>query len=1355
MRIAASLGVLVATGLLGHVGAQVTDYGNPNGSPVGNPPDGSGNNIPGNTDGMPGSLPYPSNAAGTAPGSLPSGTGPISPGSGGLPPNGPGGAPGDVPGSLPGNSPSNVPGTSPGNVPGAGSAVIPGSFPTNAPQNIPGSPGSPGSSGSPGFPGSPDVGASNIPTCPLRSTKTVVVTVYPTESQNESDFPWPDESEPEETTGRAPLPTKPAEAIPLTSGSVVAPFTTLTLDIWGPGGSPSSSGTGADDGTDSDVGNNSGDDSDNGTSSNDGNDPDVGNSSDSDGENGSQDNPDSPFFSPTPGSGNAPDYSGDASDDSSVGLPGASGANTQAPAPTPFQTSGPPSNGGVPGNQPQYPSSGPVQEASDSLPVTTQAGPQGQGDNSPWFTNVPGGDGAGQPSPSFITITGPDGLPTVVSSGDNVVPGQEQPPSTSGSPQNGNDQGLPGGVPSGVPLPLPVSTGVPGSQGPSNSPAGPLSGSGPAGGITTCATLTITGTDGLPTVVDSTWVIPFNTPVAEDSSQLPVTGIPQGTLSGIPIDVGSIPTAPVPAPGSPQDGSGSLAMTTCTSYTIIGADGLPTVVHSTWAIPAATPGSGDPAGLPGSPSTGGFLTVTGLSTFGPSGISGTIPTASGLDNTSPITTCTSYTVIGTDGLPTIVDSTWVIPGPANTGATVSGGPNDPSEASDALPNGATSGATIQTSGATELPSSGPSEATESGVIGSEAITACTSYTIIGPNGLPTVVDSTWVIPGSVDTQSALPEDPSFVSDSIPSGLPTGIPGQVTASPSLPSDGDQGNMPGLTTCITYTIIGTDGLPTVVDSTFLVSTGTATPTGTGLTLPSITSDTQAVSSLGSPGTFTTLTTAVILGPDGKPTSTVQTVVFSDSSALAVSAGVPEGTVSGITSPAASGPVFTTGDLNSLSTGVPSLNGYDNGNDNGISDEPMSAIITDGSADAQGTSATGTTTGTFIWTVTSVINPSDGPVFSSGAAQPPATFNPSGDGASDQLPQTAYGSVASESTLWPLSAGPTTLQTTTWTNVIKAGTTSYTINYPLTTLATITVPGKSRIRRQEMSAWSNSTTSATSFTQTTSLGASLSSALSSSDATSSTSSASTATSSEASSPTICAAGGSIGNTTIDFDNSKPGPLFNPVENIWFSGGFIIAPPTSQQPQPYIPSSGGQLVEFVPPALSNTTTTISGDVAQIGVGPHAASPCFRFDFFGANLGCDAHGDERWCEFEVSAYRWNETSSSEESIAWSETKQVPACPKFSEGGYELTRVDLDGYKDLSSVLITLRVSSDLRVWWGDDFRVGWSDNSCIAASCRTNVPSQFVKRETVLSALRQGVYQWAPHELKRLDDGLVWESAN
>ncbi|KAF4472372.1 hypothetical protein FALBO_727 [Fusarium albosuccineum] len=1433
MRIFVSLGAIAVTGLLSHSGAQTVNYGDPNGSPSSSPGGGSGSIFPGNpNNGASDNMPFP-NVPGAAPGSFPSGVGPNTGGNvpGGLPPSGPGGAAG---------------GSSPGNVPGAGSVVIPSSVPTNASPNVPGAPGAPGSLGS------SVVGGPILPTCPFLSTKTIIVTVHPTGPQGASGFPVPNHSAPGHTGAPAPFPTNSARISSPNANPAVSPFTTLTLDLWGSSGpgsgsgiQPSSgSGAGANDGaspgSDSGSGNdagssndsnnanpNDGAGSDNGIGSSDGTDSGVGSGNGADSGVGSDDkgdsgvgdssengtdsgvginsgnDPNSPF---PPVSGSAPEYSDVASGGSSGDVPGGSGPNTQAPAPGPFQTSPPSGTGNVPVGQPQNPSAGPGQEASDSLPVTTQVGPQGQGENSPWppTTSVGGnngqppsgwititgqdglptvisvGDGPGPgpaqslslPPTGWITITGQDGLPTVINGGDGSAPGQVQPPPFPGS-QDGNGQSLPNGIPPGVPLPLPSATGAPGSPGPFDIPGIPIpsemplpsgaplpsgvplpggappasgdSGSGP--GITTCATFTLIGTDGLPTVIDSTWVIPFSGPAGEASSQLPVTGVPQGSFSGIPTDVGSIPTGSVPVPASPADGSGSLATTTSTSYTLIGTDGLPTVVHTTWVIPSGAPGSGNPVGIPGPTSTEDSL--QGLPTVGPAGVPTDLPSASGLDGLSPVTTCTSYTIISTDGLPTVVESTFVVPGPANTGSAVTGGPEVPSEASVALPNGMTSAPTTQASDTIGLPPFNPLGHGPGGPA-SDVITTCTSYTIIGTDGLPTVVDSTWVIPGAINTQSALPENPPFVTGVLPSGLPTGAPGQVTPSQALPSGGNPGGATGITTCISYTVIGTDGAPTVVESTLVIPTVTGLPSGTSLGLPSISGAPQPVPSDGSAGTFTSLTTAVIIGPDGQPTSTVQTVILSASSALGASGGVPQGTVSGLPSSLPSGPVFTTGDANPFSSGTPSLNDYGAG----LPDESMSGIFAGSSADAQGDSVTGTVTGTRTWTVTSVVDSMGRPVFSTGMAEPLPSYDPLGNAASDQ---------ASEVTLWPLSAPSTSVQTSTWTNVIAAETTSYTINFPLTTLVTITVPGKRHIRRQEVSAWTNSSTTATSLTENTSLGASLSSALSTSStlptslptlsltsSSSTTSDSQSTTSSATSSPSICATGVSIGNTTIDFDNSKAGPLFNPVENIWFSGGFLIAPPTSQQPQPYIPSSGGQLVEFVPPALSNTTTSGSGDVAQIGVGPHAASPCFRFDFFGARLGCDAHGPEKWCEFEISAYRWNETSSSEESIAWSETKQVPACPTFSEGGYELTPIELDGYTDLSSILITLRVSQELRVWWGDDFRVGWSDNSCVAASCRTNVPSLRAKRETVISALRMGVYKWARDGFERLDDTLV-----
>ncbi|KOS23430.1 hypothetical protein ESCO_006569 [Escovopsis weberi] len=181
------------------------------------------------------------------------------------------------------------------------------------------------------------------------------------------------------------------------------------------------------------------------------------------------------------------------------------------------------------------------------------------------------------------------------------------------------------------------------------------------------------------------------------------------------------------------------------------------------------------------------------------------------------------------------------------------------------------------------------------------------------------------------------------------------------------------------------------------------------------------------------------------------------------------------------------------------------------------------------------------------------------------------------------------------------------------------------------------------------------------------------------------------------MCASGGKIGNVTLNFDETKPGPLFNPSSDFWFSEGF--------------------------------------------------------DFHGANLGCAAQGNEKWCEFEISAYSYNESSTKEQSIAWSETKRVPACPNFPAGGCQLTPVQLDGYTNITSVLIKLHVGLDLRVWWGDDFQMGWTDNSCAAATCRANALPHRVKRETIETVAEQGVWHWTPLGLERLDDEYVWQS--
>ncbi|OHE98507.1 hypothetical protein CORC01_06128 [Colletotrichum orchidophilum] len=194
------------------------------------------------------------------------------------------------------------------------------------------------------------------------------------------------------------------------------------------------------------------------------------------------------------------------------------------------------------------------------------------------------------------------------------------------------------------------------------------------------------------------------------------------------------------------------------------------------------------------------------------------------------------------------------------------------------------------------------------------------------------------------------------------------------------------------------------------------------------------------------------------------------------------------------------------------------------------------------------------------------------------------------------------------------------------------------------------------------------------------------------------------------ICTGTTDVGNLVLDFDDVSPGPLFNPYHRFWFSKGFLAGPPPLM---PFLPSSGGRLVEFVPPVLSNTSSDgVSGDTAQIGMGKLASSPCFQFDYFGMNLGCHSTSDipNQLCVFTFTGYRWD-ASNATETEAVSQQAWVNACNQSS--GCPLTPFSAVDFTDLSSILITLQVDSRPQVWWSDDIRVGWSKNDCATANCR------------------------------------------
>ncbi|KHN97533.1 uncharacterized protein MAM_04548 [Metarhizium album ARSEF 1941] len=902
-----------------------------------------------------------------------------------------------------------------------------------------------------------------------------------------------------------------------------------------------------------------------------------------------------------------------------------------------------------------------------------------------------------------------------------------------------------------------------------------ISGSGPA---VTC--WTVTGTDGKETVLES--VINTNqgnggAPAATSAS---IVG-PDGNVS--PQAVSTVlgqqtPVTTITANGATPVYTGPGIVAT-TAITVLGPDGITTVVHSTWVIESSP--------------------VTDASAALPTGISVPPGATQAPSNGQAITSCTSYTVIGPDGRPTVIESTLVIPASA---VLVTELPQN-------LPNGIS----IQ---ATNVPGSP--------VPGEGAITARSSYTVVGADGRLTVVETSFLVPGP----SAAP-----VTTVAPSGVVTGVPGQITATPSQFGSVEMSSE-GLTTCTTYTFLGTDGLPTVFESTIVMPKSNLLPTGTIIGLPSIVPEgqdnelPQGVTVPAQTGAgYTACVTVDVLGPNGVATPVVETIVLTPQTPGPVGATVPvtslgfpsvvtsglgnlpqgitpSGTVAlspvttavtltvvgpnGVASPVVQTIVITpqpqavpSGATNSVtipgagSSIPPALEEYATG----IPTNPT-VLFPPGISSEVGGLPVGTDNGAKPSVFTIVTGPGGIPVLSVITAAPlsvygnPGSADNNGTPVSGPAPQGmpgAYGwqpagvspaEYGALPTLVNPQVGPvaTSVQTSTWVNVIPEPTTTYTMKFPVTTLTTVTVPAKASVLKRLVqhprgpaalsASWSNSTSASLQpFTESEAM------VSPSVDPTSNPSDAGVVAPSPAPATAMCPTGGKVGNTTVNFDNVKPGPLFNPAGDFWFSEGFLVTPLSSQSVQGYTASSGGQLVEFVPPALTGPALSGCSDTAEIGVGPNSPNPCFRFNLYSANLGCAAQAAEQWCEFEVSAYTYNQAASNEMSIAWSEVKRVPACPSFPNSPCSLTPVTFDGYQNISSVLVRLHVGLELRTWWADDVQFGWTDNSCEAAQCRQAVAPQPVKREAVESALRHGVWRWTPAGHERMGEEYVWDSLN
>ncbi|KAJ6788925.1 hypothetical protein PWT90_00136 [Aphanocladium album] len=750
---------------------------------------------------------------------------------------------------------------------------------------------------------------------------------------------------------------------------------------------------------------------------------------------------------------------------------------------------------------------------------------------------------------------------------------------------------------------------------------------------------------------------------------------------------------------------------TCITHTVFGPDGRPTVVKSIIIS--------DQAATTDSVILGTLVPANSAQATAPG-----IPVPSyGSTITSGLPVHTSFTAIGPDGSSTIVDTTWIIPVPPTS---VMSGLNP-------LPSGVVSSGRVVSG----LPSNAVSgAATESPVTSVMGTTTCTTITVIGPDMRPTVTELTIIAPtGAPAATTSIPGLPSFVAPASMTNL--------ASQPPITSN-------SMVTTITWKVIGADGIVSPIIQTITVPSGSIVQ-GLPTSLPA-----AVTAQLPQPAATSSLELVPLLTPYGTSTAAEQTPSSVNS------------LVSGLGSrPTFVSAPFSVG-ISSAVTDEPPPYSLDTALPLSSSETPVGLPTMGGSPIPYGTSSSDDG---WISSILYGSLPTPTPLPNTPAPETPLPGTP--------VPGTP---VPTPEPL-PTPASPvtpevvTTLITSTWTNIIPEQTTTHVIKFPLTTMATITVPHgpafRKRLLRRQSSVetlfpFLNSSSTPAPFTENTSLISSLSSQLmtpittpapqTSVIPTSTIPITSTNTSvivPGEPSPSICAIGGDkVGNLTINFDNLLPGPLLNPVGDLWFSEGFLVAPPSSPPMDAYLPSSGSQLVEFLPPALvPDVPFDGSGDTAEISVGPNEIFPCFRFNFYGASLGCAAEGIEQWCEFEFSAYTYNETLGSEASLSWSETKRVPACPNFPHGPCPLTPIQLDGYNDLASILVTVRVGLELRAWWGDDFQVGWTDNTCEAATCRSNGVSHRAKRDVFSRASRRGVWQWSPNGPRKLDDDYVWSS--
>jgi len=154
-------------------------------------------------------------------------------------------------------------------------------------------------------------------------------------------------------------------------------------------------------------------------------------------------------------------------------------------------------------------------------------------------------------------------------------------------------------------------------------------------------------------------------------------------------------------------------------------------------------------------------------------------------------------------------------------------------------------------------------------------------------------------------------------------------------------------------------------------------------------------------------------------------------------------------------------------------------------------------------------------------------------------------------------------------------------------------------------------------------------------------------------------------------------------------------------------VPPPTD----PFPPISPPQLAVYR--VDNNTNVDGSPDagaesIGEFGAGPRSSESAYWIDAYSAYLGCSNAGP-RDCTITINGY---DAVSSTRAVY--QTVTQPPCHGLKNCTLALVEFSA-GFRNLSGIQILAAVNDRPVTWYMDDLQLGWSNNTCAAATERAS----------------------------------------